>query len=553
MKVKEKKTKSNKIQIDLSQPFLITLFNSLFSENTLVDRKFFLKVQSFFKLIEIEDFKTNKSKVIYIDWILIFLEKYFKKNIKNKVHILEEIINSTKFKSELLEFVNSEDAQEVSNEDVSYLEEFMTLRLKWSYLYKEGKDLKNILEKIEYNDYDSFESIVNETTSIIENIYYKNQLIKIKSEEEKFDFSVKNDVLFKNAIESTYRNVTNPKNTIKTGIKRLNQLLNGGFQGGRSYCILTLPGKWKSGFLLNACMWALKYNQEIIPNDPTRIPTVVYISFENSRDETIERIASYLSDDPIGVDLKDYKLKDLIKKFKESSVFNGKLDFVFYYRKSKSINMQDVDSLMIELENTPVINKKTGNQELREVVFIVYDYMGRMLPIDNTKNSLHESIGEISDDICNYSKVKTIPSLTAHQLNREGDKRLENIGDDKLKGLKLGIQYVAGSRAIQDNFDYVFIIYPEDHYIDGVRYLLINCIKRRGKANLEKTYFYQPFENDMRLVEDINLAKSASLTDLETLTTNSDLVKYSKDNKRNKSQIKNLIDNSNNTLFEELD
>ena len=60
------------------------------------------------------------------------------------------------YREELLH-IDSEEAEEVSNEDINYIEGFITLRLKWSFIFKEGQQLKELLEKIEYNDYDSFE------------------------------------------------------------------------------------------------------------------------------------------------------------------------------------------------------------------------------------------------------------------------------------------------------------------------------------------------------------------------------------------------------------
>ena len=86
---------------------------------------------------------------------------------------------------------------------------------------------------------------------------------------------------------------------------------------------------------------------------PTKIPTVVMLSLENSANETIERIASYLSDEPIGVDFRKTEFVDLKKSVLESEIYNSKLDFVFVYRKSNTINMNDVEGIVLEIEKYP--------------------------------------------------------------------------------------------------------------------------------------------------------------------------------------------------------
>jgi len=545
----------NTVSIDLSRNFLITLFNSLFSENTMIDRKFLTKVKNFFEMLDLEEYSSNKDKTVLLDWIGIYLEKFFVKGIQRSTHIFEELLTSTMYREELLQYIDSEEAEEVSNEDINYIEGFITLRLKWSFIFKEGQQLKELLEKIEYNDYDSFENTIEDTFKIIEDLYYKNQLIRSRSEEGRNDFSFKNSNEIDTALERSYRNSVNPRNTIKTGLATLNKLLHGGFQAGRAYCILTLPGHWKSGFLLNAAMWALKYNQELVPNDPTKIPTVVMLSLENSANETIERIASYLSDEPIGVDFRKTEFVDLKKSVLESEIYNSKLDFVFVYRKSNTINMNDVEGIVLEIENTPIVDKHTGNIRFREVVFLIVDYLGRLIPISN-RGEFFEQVGAVSNDIGNFAKIHQIPVLSAHQLNRDADKRLEGLDDNKLKGLKLGRQHVAGARAIIDNSDEVIIIYPEDVLIDNQRYLLINSLKRRGLRTLDTRHFYQPFENEMKLVEDIHYVKSVAVSDLEQLTSTDDLINLKKE-RRKKSLTENMSsimkDDNNSDIFEEVE
>jgi hypothetical protein len=535
MKIKEN-SKKEKFSIDISRNFLVTVFNSLFSENTLIDRRLIEKIKKFFGILNEEDFQSNQEKVILLDWIFLYLKSYFEKEFRVHEHIIEYILTNTQFKEELKEYLASEEAVETSNEDLKYLDHFLTLRLQWSYLYADGMQLKESLEKIEYNEFDNFEEIIERTNGLIENLYYKNQLTKYKLEDGKHDFSIKNRVDLNIALERSHTNILNPRSTIKTGLSTLNQLLNGGFQAGRSYCILTLPGCWKSGFLLNTAMWAVKYNKDLVAKDPTKIPTVLMLSLENSANETIERIASYLSSDTVGADLSKYSLKELQDLVQNSDIYQSNVDFVFLYRRSNSISTGGIESLILEIENTPVI-LEDGSQGFREIVFLVVDYLGRLLPNSGKDNAeIFVKIGNISTEITNYAKVHQIPLVSAHQLNRDADKRLEGVDETKLKGLKLGRQHVAGARDIIDNFDDIMIIFPEDKLIDNQKYLLINFLKHRGMNSGMNKYFYQPFENDMRLVEDIHATKPAAVTDLESLTGT--VVEFKKERKK-----KNLSDN----------
>ena len=133
-------------------------------------------------------------------------------------------------------------------------------------------------------------------------------------------------------------------------------------------------------------------------------------------------------------------------------------------------------------------------------------------------------IVKIQSNPCSNIRYKCI---TAQQLNRAGaavvDAALQANKEDVTR--LIGRDATAGAWELQENSDVCIIINPETKVDTGALYLTFKLLKRRYKSieSDEKLrrldYFNHPFEegSEIRLIDDIDLPKSVSLTQLSTM------------------------------------
>jgi hypothetical protein len=119
----------------------------------------------------------------------------------------------------------------------------------------------------------------------------------------------------------------------------------------RVYLALGLAKGWKSGYLLNSALWALKYNKFTTKN-PNLKPVVVYLTMENSIEETIKRIWShYFGNDS---EMSQYEPAEAARMLEEQRIFTPNRpelpELVIWHRSTKSINTADMNAMLDDLE-----------------------------------------------------------------------------------------------------------------------------------------------------------------------------------------------------------
>ena len=102
-------------------------------------------------------------------------------------------------------------------------------------------------------------------------------------------FSLTDSDVFIRTMSNVYDRLHNPSTKLKTGMQAFNNIISGGFENGRIYLLFGLPGEGKSMTMLNLALQLKKFNREYKPKDPNKRPCIVYLTMENSLEETIER------------------------------------------------------------------------------------------------------------------------------------------------------------------------------------------------------------------------------------------------------------------------
>ena len=164
--------------------------------------------------------------------------------------------------------------------------------------------------------------------------------------------------------------------------------------------------------MLDLAMQIKKYNKDYIPHDPTKIPTIVFLTMENSEDENIGRMLSMVSD---GKTFGDCSLEDSINIFRTGGLGYDKdtdpIDIVMIYKPNLSVNTDYMYTLTDKL-------RESG----REPICFFQDHIKRIRPV-NKRNDLRLDLGEVVNEFKAFATATNIPVITDSHLNRDASDR----------------------------------------------------------------------------------------------------------------------------------
>lgn len=350
-------------------------------------------------------------------------------------------------------------------------------------------DVQRQISEVNRKIKDNINSSVSETLSL--------------SDDEQFEASVAH--MYNRAIDSSTK--------LQTGIQAINRSLNGGFENDRCYIYLGLPGEGKSSTLLNLTLQIKANNKNVITKDPTKRPTILFLTMENTLNETLERVFSILvSDDDINEFNGYSEIIQLLKENNLAVTADSPIDIVFKYVPSNSV---DTDYLYT------VYDELSANGQ--EIICLVQDYIKRIRPRDFKLmgGDMRIALGAVVDEFKEFAISKHIPVITASQLNRDAAKIIDEgrKSNDADLVRKVGRANIGESTLITENADSAFLLVPEDAG-DGKRYLGMANAKKRFKNSSSK-FFYIPYstERPLELLQDIHLAEPLSKLSLIELKT----------------------------------
>lgn len=360
----------------------------------------------------------------------------------------------------------------------------------------------------------------------------KNNLRKINEVSRKANiasdtqfFSLDNDV-YTQAIDDVYERNCNPSTKLKTGMTAFNRSLAGGFENGRVYVFLGLPGEGKSTTLLNIGLQIKQNNTQYTTKDKTKRPCVLFLTMENSLDETIERIFNILiSEDNMSSYGSSGEVKKILMQNGLAITDESPIDFVIQYVPANTVNTDYLYTMYDQLLD-----------QGKECICVIQDYIKRIRSRDFKllKGDMRLGLGAVIDEFKEFAIDKQIPVITASQMNREATSKVDDGRKNRTVDLvrNLGRNNIGESLLILENADAAFIITPETTKF-GKKYLGVSSVKTRYKGASLFTFF-QPYNNErpIELEQDTNLAQPVFKDTLVEMTqSNSE----SYDNKSMKS------------------
>ena len=337
-------------------------------------------------------------------------------------------------------------------------------------------------------------------------------------------FSLTDSDVFIRTMGNVYDRLHNPSTKLKTGMQAFNNIISGGFENGRIYLLFGLPGEGKSMTMLNLALQLKKFNRDYKPKDPAKRPCIVYLTMENSLEETIERAHGIL----VAKDFdRKLSLEELTAQFKNNGFAvtdDDPIDIVIKYIPANTVDTDYVYALYDELADS---NK--------EVICMVQDYIKRIKcrDFEVLGKDPYMALGSVVDEFKQFAIDKDIPVITASQLNREAAKAIDEGRKISRNNLVecVGRNNIGESIKILENIDSGIIIIPEKDAADNP-YMGFSLIKSRYGTNAPKR-FYHPFnpEKPVELLCDEGCTTPVhrlTMTDLSLAAQNAESVRNTK-------------------------
>ena len=435
-----------KVTFRFDKSFLNMVILLIFSKSRTVNRASLQVVKKFFDMCDISIYATNVEMYSRILFIIKALECRLGKGIERREVVIEECrMENDEENDKIIHMVYNE--KELAVSEIKTLLQQISDRVQYGYMYYFKDQLKELIYRIDGNEFNSYKSINNYSEELLSN--FLNEIRKVKSNFSTDMFCLREEN-YEPYIINLVKKANDPNLSFKTGIKYLNDMLSPGFMPGRLYLFLGLTGGYKSSMLLQCARWIKLYNDPIVKRkDADATPTVLLITTENSVEETVIRLFNMsVGDKPIN----DYEPKEAIKALRNTGklILNDKspTDIVIRYYANNDLDTNDLYAIIEELE-----------EDSREVIALIFDYIKRIRPAEKATDERIQ-LKNVSNELKTLAIRLEIPVITANQINRAGNMAIDAAASEGREDLArmLGRANIAVSWDLLENVDWAAII-----------------------------------------------------------------------------------------------
>lgn len=391
----------------LNDQFINACFRFIYNERS--ENKYIVIILEILKI-----FLSNKDIEIPIEIKnkLDCLKKSAELRLKGKSidYIYDSIFSVNKFK-EMKEYVQELCSNELSENDESKIIDQIILRRKISHLLENNYDkMQDFVSRFRSGNFDSADDLIESYESFI-----REQNSKIAEIERNSSKNRSLDVLFDGWDEITKEIVAkyDRNNKIPTGFSIFDDcIFYGGFDKGRLYMFGGGSGAGKSTLLINLMRGAAEsYRLRNLFNKKNRDleNILVYITLENTIDETIFRLYMSITNKTAEESLEDIKKSGTdIKKVVGDFFLDGNTNIIMKYYPAFTIGAFDIMNIIDETA------QKYGKSKIRAVYI---DYMD--LLISHRAHELYRlELSHIASTLKILANHYSIPVITGTQLNR---------------------------------------------------------------------------------------------------------------------------------------
>ena len=389
--------------------------------------------------------------------------------------------------------VESSGLPELSNTEIQYIDETVSAALQTTFIDLELNNLFELLTQYKAQDYKYRPEMVEQIYTKINEIHNKQRQAKAHPFNSQQLSLV--DGEFENGLSDIHDKLCSDSRYLYSAMQGLNMLVGGAFEATRFYLMLGMAGTGKSMTILNLALQMKKANKGYVTKDPTKIPTILFLTQENTVEETADRICKIIT----GYNIKSYSKQELIHILKtvgELTVTDeNNINIVIMYRPDRSIDTGDLYTIIEDLEDDGY-----------EVIALIQDHIKRIRSVSKTTDVRLE-LGAVVNEMKILAQLKEISVISVAHLNRDASKTIDAGAQTNKVDLTrmLGRANIGESLLMIDNSDAVLLLNPEFDR-DGNKYMGMKSLKlRNGVAAIECIWhpFTSNVENSIKLVEDL--------------------------------------------------
>lgn len=505
------KIKASKIKVKFDIHMLECIIGFIYKDSKLRSRKVLKNIRTLFDIID-ESVYINDVDLYSRFWVIQrTLDVIFIDGFENESVIITKLMDDPKCDDSITQVINHiAEYKTISYEESKYIIKAIDDRLQFGYILTVKELYEDIFSQFDEEGYKTYKELQEDIYQLsATTVNIRRHTNGLNTDQE---FSLKDEV-FETVVSDALTRLKDKNKVFVTGIQRLNTILSPGYMSKRLYTYLAFPGGGKSQMLLKSAIDIKRYNRSIKAKDPSKTPTILFITMENNIDETIERLYNLtVSND----DIRNYTPKQIIKKLKNEGQLvvtdDNNVDIVIQYHDNRSISTDDLYSIINDLYDA-------GS----EVVVLILDYLKRIRPAEKAPDEKAE-LKNITNELKSIATNLDIPVITAHQLNRSSasvvDAAIQAKKEDVTK--LVGRDGVGTAWEIIENSDWVCVINKEVKMGTDELFLTFKMLKRRYRSSEDDEklrrldYFNHPYEpgNEIKLIDDIDAPKSLSCVSL---------------------------------------
>lgn len=481
--------------------------------------------------IDLEDFKFSQAKYNNIRLVKYISEAKSTGSLEDTGAICSYVIDKCPELSEALETVNW-DKNQMSPVDARQISRSISEKLQYSIIMSMEDEIVSLYDKLRNCGFYSMSEYTKTLREVLTRGLTSMQKTAISSGMvDEIDFSSVDGIdTLRTIVERAHR----PGAVLSTGIKALNAILSPGFQSGRLYTFLGLTGGFKSGMLLNLADEIRQCNPRILDQNEDKQKTILFITMENSINETVGRLYDMYSDENADIATDPYeKVVEVLHKEagytfgasfidkdgNDISKENAKkhISIHFVYKANLSITTGDLYTMIQSLED-----------QGKEVICVILDYIKRIDSVNDWYGDERIRLANVAQELKSLAEYFQIPVITAQQVNREGNAIVDAaMRENKQDVLQfVGSANIGSSWAIAEESDWMAILNRERQKGTNQLYLTVKRVKIRGKSDPKALdYFNHPFTNEkcIRLEMDydkpFSVSKRSLASTLEAVST----------------------------------
>lgn len=406
-RIKDIKLSKLKIKMDISTLNMIIKF--IYKKSVLRTRKSLKNIKTLMENLDMSVYEDNANSIELLNRIWIIkttltgnlVEGLTSKDMMKK--FCYDDPECTDYIKETMEEI-IENSAPITYEESKYLVKQIDDRLNFGYTITLKEVITELFDLLDESDSRSYKGIEEDLYAIATSIIaIKRNSTSIGSEET---FSLQDNV-FQTVVSDALDRLKDRNRIFMTGIRRWNTILSPGYMSKRLYTYLAFPGGGKSQILLKTALDIRKYNTYVKPKNPDKRPAILFITMENSIEETVERIFNMTASND---DIRNFTQRQVIKKLKTEGGLTltdkNNIDIIIRYYDNRSIDTNDLYGIIQDLDDEGI-----------EVVTLILDYLKRIRPAEKGASE-KEELKNITNELKSLANYFDIPAITAQQLNR---------------------------------------------------------------------------------------------------------------------------------------